>query len=351
MKICNVSFSKLEAKINKITLVLILSGIITSLCLIFFFVQLFNAKKNSVTPIVFKAEQIGATDSSVLIVWSSSDAAKEFIVRYRSTDSSEYNEYMTDKPFAAIRDLKAGKRYKATVAPVDGDKIYESVTVICNTSPYCNVTSVSVDEVTNNSAHVKWEYSGIDDGFTIAAYALDKNGKRHVKSENIIVPAGSAKECVIENLLSELNYTVCVMPNTRYATAGKSTFTTEKYSKLYNKLNIVRFVICENDSDDSIFVSLTKNLASLADYKTSTIISGQVKPNEKINVTTYITDTESNIISHCIYNDICINPEDIEKNVYTTVMTSFRAPEKTGDYIMHIAFDGVTVSKIDFKVM
>ena len=75
MKICNVSFSKLEAKINKITLVLILSGIITSLCLIFFFVQLFNAKKNSVTPIVFKAEQIGATDSSVLIVWSSSDAA------------------------------------------------------------------------------------------------------------------------------------------------------------------------------------------------------------------------------------------------------------------------------------
>lgn len=351
MDISNISITQNEKKLNKITAILILVGAVTSLCLVFFFYQLFNAKNNSVTPKIFKAEQIGSTDSSILLVWSSSDAAKQFIVKYRSTDSSEYSEFTTDKPFAAIHGLKANKRYKAVVAPFDGVNEYEPVTVICNTSSFCRVTDVNVDTVTNSSAHIAWNYEGMNGGFTVVAYALDQNGKRHVTSQQVTTAPGSANECILENLLSELHYTVCVMPNTRYAEVGKSTFTTEKYSKEYNLLNIVRFVICLKDSSDSMHVSTVTNLEPNQDYMTSMIISGDTNSDHKIECKLYITDQEGNIISDFTKPDVYTNPENKASYAYRTITMDFTAPEQPGDYMIFAVFDNVTVRKNTFKVI
>ena len=351
MDISNIYVSQSEKKINNITLLLVLVGAVTSLCLIFFFTQLFKARHNSVTPKIFNVEQIGATQSSVLIVWSSSEAAEEFIVRYRSTDSMDYTELKTDKPFAALRDLQPYKRYKAVVTPVNADREFDPFTVICNTSPYCHVTDVFTDEVTSSSVHVTWNFDGIDEGFTIAAYAVDKNGKRHVTSEKTVVSPGSKHECTLNNLLSELNYTVCVMPNTRYATAGKSTFTTDKYSKEYNSLNVIRVVMCPYDSDDSMHVKSLNQLNSQQDYKTSIIISGQADSKDTIEIKTYITDLEGNIISDFTKKNVLTNPEDKPYFSYRTILTDFKSPVQPGNYLLYTAFDGITVRKLNFKVI
>ena len=310
MNNATIDSSQTYRKYKKLTSLFFLIGIIASLCLVFFFIMLFKLRDSSITPKIFKAEQIGSTDSSILLAWSSSDAAKEFIVKYRSTDSIEYKQFRTDKPFAAIHGLQPFKRYKAIVAPVDGSVEYKACTVLCNTSPFCHVSDVAVDEVTGSSAHITWNSEGIDAGFTVVAYALDLNGKRHVTSQQVHVSPGTAHECTVDHLLSELNYTVCVMPDTKYATVGKSSFTTLKYSKEYNQLKVIRFATCSAESEDSMHVRAINRLEPQKDYKTSIIINGEASPEDKIELTLYITDTDGNIVSDFIKKDVYTNPEN-----------------------------------------
>ena len=76
----NLSILPNDKKLNIFTAVLIFAGMVIAICLVFFFIQLFSARSKSITPTVYNAKQIGATESSVLLVWSNSEAAKEFIV-------------------------------------------------------------------------------------------------------------------------------------------------------------------------------------------------------------------------------------------------------------------------------
>lgn len=346
----NTISSKSESKLNLITAILVIAGALISICLVFVFMLLFNAKSNSIKPQIYNAKQIGSTDSSVLLVWSSSKASKEFIVRYRSTDSKETSEFRTDKSFAAIHGLKPNKKYNAVVIPVDEEREYDPATVICTTSPYCNVTEVNVDEITCNSAHVTWNYDGIDEGFTVAAYTVDKGGKRHFVSDTVTVPKGSANECTLENLLSVLRYTVCVMPNTRYAAVQKTTFLTDKYSKSYNQYFIVRFTPCPSDTTDSVHVTAVTTLTANQPYKTSLILSGAAAPTDKVNMEMYVTDADGIIVRHVESKDVVLNPNENSQFFYRSFVMDFTAPSEPGEYSVFAVIDGVTVKKNNFTV-
>lgn len=339
-----------EKKLNLIAGVLMLVGTLISICLVFFFIQLFKARNNNIIPNVFNAKQIGETDTSILLVWNCSDASDEFIVRYRPANSFDSLELRTDKCFAVIHGLEPYNTYKADVIPVGNNTEYEPVSVTCKTSPYCNVTDVVVDNITNNSAHVTWNYKGIDEGFTVAVYAVDKDGKRCLTGEKVTLPKGAINECTFENLLSELCYSVCVMPNTKYATVGKSTFQTNNYSKSYNRYVITRFGICASDTPDTFYVNAKTVLAAGQPYKTFMILSGTAKSTNKVVMEAYITDEEGKIVNHSQVDDVYLNPNDKSDFFYRLFTVDISAPSKPGNYNVFAAIDGVTVRSNKFKV-
>ena len=349
-----ISMSDSEKKLNIITAVLLLVGTVTSICLVFFFIQLFKARNDSVIPQIFNAEQLGATDTSVLIAWSSSEAAHEFVVRYRSAGSNsntEYKEFKTEQPFAALHDLQPDTRYQTQIIPIDKGVEWEPFELTCDTSPFCHVTEVSVSDITDNGVTVKWKYDGIDEGFKITAYAVDQNGKRHLTSPVVTIPKGAGQECVLENLVSELRYTVCVIPCARYATVGKSTFTTSKYSNKYNEINSVRFVICSYESANSMYVGMINHLAPGQPYKTSMIIGGKADPSDKADLMIYITDADGTIVSNFIQKDVSLNPNGVTSSLYISLLSDFTAPEQPGNYSIFASFNGKTVAKNLFKVV
>lgn len=339
-----------EKRLRNISLILILSGVVTAVCLVFFFYQLFNARSNSVTPKIFHAEQIGATDTSVLLSWTSSEAAHEFVVLYRPENTGSFSELRTNQPFAAIHDLTPFTRYEVRVVPMDGDKQQEPFAMLCDTSPFCHVTDVTVSDVTEASARVTWQFDGIDRGFTVAAYAVDANGKRHMMSESISVEPGAAQECTLSHLLSEVCYTVCVMPNTQYCEVGKSTFTTLNYSREYNRFRIVRFVVCPFNSSNSLRVSVVNNLTADQPYKTSMLFNGAAEPTDTFAFRTYITDEKSRIVSESAVSRVFANPDGVSYYAYRSALTDFIAPSAPGNYHIYAVIDGVTVTKIFFRV-
>ena len=341
---------KTKKKLNIITTVLIAVGAVISICLVFLFIQLFKVRNDSIKPKIYDVKQIGATDSSILLVWSTSKNTGDFIVRYSGTDGGETGEFHTDNSFAAIHGLKPYQSYKAVIIPVENETEYDPVSVICKTSPYCNVTEVGVDSITYNSAHVTWRYDGIDEGFTVAAYAVDQNGKRRVTSQVINIPKGSANECVFDKLLSELMYSVCVMPNTKYAQAKKSTFLTEKYSNLYNKYFISRFVTCSFESEDQLSVDPLTKLSAGQPYKTSLIVSGAADPTEKADMEIYITDSEGRITDHEAKQNVILNTDPEKPFFYRSFIMDFTAPSEQGEYSVYAVIDGETVKKNNFTV-
>ena len=342
---------KNEKKLNLITTFLIAAGAIISVCLVFFFIKLYNAENESSVPKVFEAKQIGATDSSVLLSWSCSAASKDFIVRYSGNDSNETKEIRTDCPFAAIHGLEPYKSYTAVIIPVEDDTEYDAATVICNTSPYCHVLDVTADEITGTSARITWSYEGIDEGFTAAFYAVDKNGNRLVTSRIISIPKGSETQCTVDGLLSELNYTVCIMPDTKFAVVGKTTFLTDKYSRSYNRHSIIRFTTCTYDSTDSIRVNAVKNLNQSEPYKMSLLLSGKAESTDQVDMEMYITDDEGNIIHRSVLNNTFLNPDGKSPKFLRTFVTEFTAPSEPGNYSYFAAIDGLTVRKNTFKVI
>ncbi len=346
----NVTILESEKKLNRITVILIAAGAVVSLCLVFVFVQHFKAQRESAAPEILELKQIGATDSSVLLSWNSSADVIEFAVRYQSFDRPEFTEIRTEDPFAAIRGLEPDTSYTAQVIPIDGKGEHEPATLVCRTSPFCKVTSVDVTDIQPDSADVTWKFEGIDEGFTVAAYAIDKEGKRHFISDTVSVAKGAKSRCRLTNLLSEVNYTVCVMPVTRYFSVGKSTFKTDKYSDSYNQLKIIRFVVCAADSPASMQVVPFKTLSPDQPYRTSMIISGDTDSSHKIDMTVYITDTKGRIISEFTRKGLSTNPQDKPAHVYRILLADIKAPSEPGDYRLYAAFNGVTVAKTVFNV-
>lgn len=347
----NITISEREKKMNRITLLMILAGAAASVCLVFLFIHIFNSNNAAAAPEISDFKQIGATDSSVLLSWNSSGAASEFVVRYKPCSRNEYTEFRTASPFAAIHGLAPYTDYDAQVSPVDERGEHTPVSLVCSTSPFCHVTSVEVTNIQNNSAQVTWTYDGIDNGFSVVAYAIDKDGKRHAVSESVTIAKGAESRCTVGNLLSEVNYTVCVMPVTKYFTVGKSTFVTQKYSRGYNNLNIIRFAICTPDSDDSMRVNSVKTLTFEQPYRASMIINGASDSSDKVDLTIYITDKNNNFISEFKKPGVYTNPENKDSFYYRMINADFTAPKEPGEYYIFCAMDGNTVIKNDLKVV
>ena len=338
-------------RLSVISALLILSGTVISVLLVALFIQLFKARTKSITPTVFDVNQIGATDSSVLLVWSHSEAANEFIVRYRSTDSLQISELRTNSSFVAIHGLEPYKNYKADVIPVVNGVEYTPVSVICSTDPYCNITEINVDDITNHSAHITWDFKGINEGFTAIAYAVDQKGRRFLTTEKIQVTKDGLNECTFESLLSDVTYTVCVMPNTRYSQVKKITFTTDIYSKTYNTYTINRFVICSVNSTDPFRVSVVRNLTAGQQYKTSLIMSGTADSTKTVNMATYVTDSQNIIVSYNAANDVFLNPDGKNNYFYRSYEIEFTAPLTPGEYYLYAVVDGTTIKKLTFEVI
>ena len=351
MIVSNNNISDSEKKFRTITGILILAGCVAAAGLVFFFVQLFHARSSSLTPAIYNAEQIGTTDTSVLIAWGHSEAPCEYVIRYKSTKDTQYREFRTEQPFAAIHGLEPYSQYKANITPVDMNGEHDTVSVMCSTAPYCHVTQVRVTDITHDSAAVAWDYEGIDNGFTVIAYAVDTNGKRRLTGDKIKVAPGAGSECLLSNLLSNVKYTVCVMPDTRYSQAAKSTFATSNYSRLYNRFNIIRFVTCTYESTDTMQVRKITNLFPAEKYKASMVYNGPAEIGESVELKLYVTDTDGNLITSAVKSDIAVNPDGVAPYIYRTMMDEFQAPSEPGDYFIYAAIDNVTVTKAPFKVI
>ena len=84
---------------------------------------------------------------------------------------------------------------------------------------------------------------------------------------------------------------------------------------------------------------------------TSMILSGTAHYTETINMETYVTDTEGNILSHNVLNDVILNPDEQKDFFYRTFAMDFTAPTEPGNYYVFAVLDGVTVRKNAFKVV
>ena len=348
----SIKTSEGEKKLFKISSLLILIGFVTTVCLVFFFTVFFRIRSSAAEAKIFSAEQLGATDTSVLIAWSGSEASREFTVICRGADGSEAARCTTEQPFAAIHGLEPYRDYTVTLIPVDHSGERESYQLKCSTAPYCTVTDISIGETDAGSAVVKWNFDGLDAGFTVVVYALDTEGKRHFTSEPVSVPAGAEKQCKLTGLFSELTYTVCIMPETRYAKVGKSTFTTLRNSEKYKELDIIRFVVCEQRSTNSILVPVTNQLIPSAPYKTSMIVNARKKKDyENADLTVYVTDQHGRLVSEKVTKNIIARQVKSDQLNYRPLMTEFTAPGNVGSYKIHAAFDHVTVDWCSFTVV
>ena len=140
------------------------------------------------------------------------------------------------------------------------------------------------------------------------------------------------------------------MPNTKYATVGKSTFQTNNYSKSYNRYVITRFGICASDTPDTFYVNAKTVLAAGQPYKTFMILSGTAKSTNKVVMEAYITDEEGKIVNHSQVDDVYLNPNDKSDFFYRLFTVDISAPSKPGNYNVFAAIDGVTVRSNKFKV-
>lgn len=336
--------------IHKILLILIISGAISSLCLIFFFYTLFTLKNYDSTPEILNAKQIGSTENSLLISWDCSGSADEYTVRCYGNDGKIFGDITTDIPFAAIRNLNSDSEYCVEISAVKDSKQYSAKSIICSTEPFCEVTSITILKTTQNSVTFSWEYNGADKGFTAVAYILDLDGKRHLTSSKAQISGESSAQCTIEGLLPNMNYTLAVMPATRYNKLCKADFTTGAYKKSYSKLDITRFVICSDNSDNSPVVKSFKTIKPNSPYKISIIISGEASKDEKVNMAIYIKDNNGNFVSETKYADIYTNPDGKAAFKQRVILLSIISPQAEGKYIAYLTIDGETAARLNFDV-
>lgn len=340
---------KQTQKQKQIPLILAAVGTVTAISLVFFFLALYRMKSSRQTPQIFEIRQIGATDHAVLISWSCSKEADYFVVQGKSVSGESIPEMTCRTPFTAIESLRPNSRYRIEVIPVANGNEYSPVTLDCSTESFCKVTAVSATDVGKDYVDVSWKSEGADEGFVAVAYALDKEGKRHFTSRKVHVPAGQAG-CRISGLLSNLRYTVAVMPETKYGTIEKSTFTTAEYSKEYKNIKILRFVICPFHSENTTNVHALKTVEPSSPYQSSLIISGKAGASDKCDMDVYITDAEDRLIGKASHPQIPLNPEDKPPYVNRVMLLSFSSPSQEGDYFLYLTFDGKTVKRVPFHV-
>ncbi len=334
-------------RLNKTVSALLAVAVAASVGLVCFFFFLCSGSRDA--PKIFDARQIGATDSSVLISWSSSGRADGFRIRLIGNDGEEIVSDC-DLPFAALRNLHSNTEYSVDICALsDGDE-YGAQNISCRTDSYCEVTNIKATSAGGDCVNVSWEYNGVNNGFEAVAYALDSNAKRHLTSKKVRISADGDTKCKISGLASELNYTVVVMPLTSYCKVGKSTFKTGQYSKGYDKINIIRFVICSANVENSIQVQDLNKVKASSKYKASLIINGKTDKNHKANISLLITDSEGNLVSEEKCGDIYTNPEGKDWFYHRPYLFEFTTPDNPGNYYMYLVIDGKSASRINFAV-
>ena len=319
------------------------------LCLIFFISALSNFNTGN-SPKIKNVKQTGATSSSVLISWDCLGNADEYAIKCIDTNGNVMTDLTTDIQFAAVRALQPDSVYTVEVYAVDEGKQGSLSSVSCSTKPFCKVENITVNKVGRTYVDISWEYSGIDNGFTAVAYAVDTDGKRHLTSEKIKISSGESSHCVIKGLLPEMNYTVAVMPDTTYKEICKANFQTGSYNESYKRFNIMRFVICPASSNNPEKVAKLRSIKPNEPYKTSLIISGSASKDDKSEIGLYITNSEGQLVSETKHSDIYTNPNGIEAFRQRAFLLSFTSPDKDGQYKLYLTIDGEMAESYAFEV-
>ena len=323
-------------------------GLVTAISLVLFIVALCRINRRQ-TPRIFEVRQIGATQNAVLVAWESSDEAEQFVLHGQDTDGQSIPDITCTEPFAAVRGLSPNTSYRIQVVPVSGSVSYTPVSLVCRTAALCHVRDVTVSDVTENAATVHWNTEGADEGFVAIAYALDRQNLRHLTSRRVHVPRGQ-HQCQLTGLLSNLHYTVTVMPKTPFGTVGKSSFVTAEYSGSYDKINLIRAVICPGTSSDAVEVHQLKTVKPDNGYKVSMIITGKTSQDDRSDFGLYITDASDRLISEVSVSRIPTNPKDLPAYVYRVVTLDFTSPPTDGDYSLYVVIDGHTIKREPFTV-
>lgn len=335
-------------KFKKITAILMAVGTAAGICLVFFFCTLFRIRSSRDLPSISDVQQLGATDSAVLLSWNSAGPADCY--RIRMTDGGGKFVSDCDLPYAVVRHLQPNRDYRMTISAVKDGQEYGEQPITCTTADFCEVTKVTVNAVGSDFVEIAWEYEGVNHGFEAVAYALDANGRRHLTSEVIDITPDGKPQCKISGLAAELNYTVLILPLTSYSRVGRLAFQTDKYSKEYNELNIIRFVICSGNVTDAVQVHDLSKLQAGNHYKTSLLLNGKTDENHKADFSLLITDTDGNLINEEFESDIPTNPDGKEWYIHRSMLFDFYAPQQTGEYYLYLTVNGQTVRKVNFTV-
>lgn len=325
---------------------IISAAAILIICLIFFLATLLSLPGSKSEPAVFDLSQIGATNDSLLISWDCTGSADEYIINCTSQGAS--HEFTTDIIFASISGLAPDSTYTVKVTPVKDGMRYSPISLQCSTAKFCEITSIDIDECTADSVTVSWQYSGVNEGFTAVAYVVDISGKRHLTSAKVDIPAGSDTRCTIDGLMPEMHYTVAVMPKNRFCKLGKSTFETQFNSISYKKLNIIRAVICSDDSEKTTRVTKLTSLTAAMPYKISMIITGEASSHDKAEMALYIKNSSGQLVSEIKYSDIYTNPDGLDAFKQRIILLDFLSPAQQGQYTAYLTINGETVRRIDF---
>lgn len=343
----NTTKTQKKFKLTRSAISIISAIAILTVCLILFIITLISISASKSEPVVFNLSQIGATNDSLLISWDCTSKADEYIVKY-TDDKGQIGELNTNITFASIDDLVSNSKYTVEVIPVKGGQTYTALAVQCATEPYCEITSVTIDRCTSDSVSVSWQYSGPNEGFTVIAYVVDINGKRHLTSNKAEISADSDTKCTINGLMPEMSYTVAVMPKNRFGKIGKSTFETQFKSVEYENINIIRAVICPQDSKKTKSVTKLISLTPGEGYKISMIITGNTSSEDKVNMALYIKNSNGQLVSETNYTDIYTNPNNLSALKQRIILLDFAAPAAQDKYAAYLTINGITVRRIDF---
>ena len=338
-----------EAKtFKKIVIILLAVGAAAVICLIFFFGTLFRIRSSREIPRLSNLRQLGATDSAVLLSWDVTGPADSY--RIHVNNGSEAYVSDCDLPFAVVRELQPNSDYSVAIAAVKDGQEYGRQSIVCTTARFCEVTKVTAAKTGSDFLEVSWEYDGVNQGFQAAAYALDSKGRRHLTSDIVEIPPEGKTKCKISGLAAELNYTVIIMPLTRYGRVGRLTVQTDKYSNKYDKINIIRFVICSANVKDAVQVQDLSQLQAAKHYKTSLLLNGKTDETHTADFSLLITDTDGNLIDEEIYREMHTNPEGKQWFIHRSMLFDFYAPDQAGEYYLYLTVDGQTVDRMKFTV-
>lgn len=346
-----INSSKKKGKSHKSTLFPIAAGVILVVCLIFFFCTLSDIAKAKSEPEVFDIRAVSATDTSLLLSWNCTPKADEYSVRCIGANGEDISRQSADIPFAVLRGLDSNTKYTIEVSAFKDGTEYPASSASVSTEQYCVVTAVNITESTSRSVTISWDYTGDDSGFTVVAYVIDINGKRHMTTDEVKIAKGQKSECTIDGLMPETEYTVAVIPNTKFKQVCKANFVTAFEKISYDRLTIVRSVICDAATDDSPNVMRLSSINPDTEYKISMIISGEASKEDTADMTLFIKDKQGNLVSETNFGAIYTNPNGVHGYKHRVILLSFTSPSNAGEYEAYLIIDGEIAAKIPFETV